>query len=216
MNADSQTRAVNATVRIVTSDRGNGQGVLVPGGLILTAAHCVDWDHEGAMVLREDLTQEIKTAKDKALVVAPYAVEPVRDIAVFGAPDIQLFWDQYQAFDEFCESTIPVPVFSAAPDKPFDIYIWSHEGYWINALATPTDIPGELRFEKADRPINGGTSGGPIVNDKGELVGIVSNAGGNVVPGDGSVRCFDGTFPSPHLALPGWVWNVIQRASVGE
>jgi hypothetical protein len=48
------------------------------------------------------------------------------------------------------------------------------------------------------------TSGGPVVDDEGQLVGVVSYA------------CeeppFDGRMPRLHRALPGWVWNRIDAA----
>ena len=37
-----------ATVRLTGK---GGQGVLVPGGLIVTAAHCVNWYLEGGMAM---------------------------------------------------------------------------------------------------------------------------------------------------------------------
>jgi hypothetical protein len=52
-----------------------------------------------------------------------------------------------------------------------------------------------------------GTSGSPLIDDAGELVGIVSWAGGKVgTPG------LQGMVPRPHAALPGWVWRRIQGA----
>lgn len=53
---------------------------------------------------------------------------------------------------------------------------------------------------EADEPIEGGASGGPIVNESGELVGIISNFGGTIEQGGRT-----GLTPRPHLALPVWV-----------
>jgi hypothetical protein len=44
--ARARTRA--ATVQLPTK---GGQGVLVPGGFVLTAAHCIDWSLDGGMAL---------------------------------------------------------------------------------------------------------------------------------------------------------------------
>jgi hypothetical protein len=56
----------------------------------------------------------------------------------------------------------------------------------------------------APQKIENGTSGGPVVDDEGQLVGVVSYA------------CeeppFDGRMPRLHRALPGWVWNRIDAA----
>src|ERR1043166_2388423 len=58
---------------------------------------------------------------------------------------------------------------------------------------------GEERFISvvAEQAIEAGTSGGPIVNEDGELVGIVSN-------GTYTSRC-PGLSPWLNLALPVWV-----------
>ena len=48
-----------------------------------------------------------------------------------------------------------------------------------------------------DEPLKGGTSGGPVVNASGELVGIISN----------SFLVNGGTASRPHLALPVWVYR---------
>ena len=47
---ESRRRVERATVRLV--ERG-GQGVLVPGGFILTATHCINWCGTGMMALGE-------------------------------------------------------------------------------------------------------------------------------------------------------------------
>ena len=54
--------------------------------------------------------------------------------------------------------------------------------------------------EITEEQIEGGTSGGPIINDLGQLVGIVSNAS-DLQEGIAS----DGNFPYPSLALPVWI-----------
>ena len=53
----------------------------------------------------------------------------------------------------------------------------------------------------ADEQIESGTSGGPIINDSGELVGIVSNFSET---GEGLPKS-NGPVPYPALALPVWV-----------
>lgn len=45
---DTDSIVANATVRISGLV---GQGVLVPGGFILTATHCIQWNGEGGWAL---------------------------------------------------------------------------------------------------------------------------------------------------------------------
>lgn len=42
--------------------------------------------------------------------MTPYAVEPVSDLAVLGNIDYQAFPDEAKAFDDFCNTTEPVPI----------------------------------------------------------------------------------------------------------
>ena len=67
------------------------------------------------------------------------------------------------------------------------------------AMQTWEDAP--TLVVEADEQIEGGTSGGPIIDDSGELVGVVSNF--SIATG-GPYKS-QGTTPQPHLALPVWV-----------
>jgi hypothetical protein len=60
-----------------------------------------------------------------------------------------------------------------------------------------------------DALIEGGTSGGAVIDDGDLLVGVVSQAGG----AEGQSQ--NGLIPRPHLALPAWVWNRILYPATG-
>jgi hypothetical protein len=60
----------------------------------------------------------------------------------------------------------------------------------------------------AERGIESGTSGGPVMDDTGHLVGVVSSSGGPV-----GEPALEGSMPRPHLALSGWIWRRIQVAT---
>ena len=64
-----------------------GQGVLVPGELIVTAAHVIGWSAEGWMALGGYYIEEVKVADGSTLTIQTLAVEPVVDIAILGEPD---------------------------------------------------------------------------------------------------------------------------------
>jgi hypothetical protein len=74
-----------AKATVTTLRRGGGQGVLVNGNLIITAAHCLDWSCDGELVLRKH-SVEVRTRQGE-LKVTPIAIEPVKDIAVLGSLD---------------------------------------------------------------------------------------------------------------------------------
>jgi hypothetical protein len=208
-NADAKERARAATVRL--PDLG-GQGVLVPGGFVLTAAHCVTWSSTGGMVLGDHCLATVRTKTGSAFRMSIYAVEPVADIAVLGKPDDQEFGEDADAFEAFCAVTRIVMVSADDFERsaPVSVSVLTHKESWVEGTATRFGPPsGPLRASvvfKAEQDIYGGTSGGPVIDGAGRLVGIVSNAGGS----GGFTR--NGTMPRPHLALPRWVWQQIETA----
>jgi hypothetical protein len=58
MTKTQAAHVINATVRL---DNLGGQGVLVPGGFILSAAHCIQWDGEVGMAMGDRFIESITT-----------------------------------------------------------------------------------------------------------------------------------------------------------
>src|SRR6266446_1597014 len=110
MSRASIARARTAVERATIRFPDRGQGVLVPGHLILTAAHVIEWTHTGYMALGDDarFIQPIEVHGGRRLAVYPYAVEPVSDLAILGALDGQWAPDEEEAFDQYCEQTRPM------------------------------------------------------------------------------------------------------------
>jgi hypothetical protein len=204
----------------VTFSRTGGKGVLVRNHLIITAAHCIEFELEGRMVLDENYSiEEIRTSEGQTLKARPLAVEPVADIAVIGSLDGQVFYDEAEDFFSFCSSVEPVSVsrtdFALTQDPDLvrnRIHIYTHKGEWITGNAIQfLPAPQMVGFDTVEQ-IEGGTSGSPIVKDSGELVGIISNA--SLILESGQVCC--GTFPRPHLTLPVWVCRGIFEEQEGK
>lgn len=80
-----KAQVARATVRFVTQGK---QGVIVPCGLIVTAAHVITWEGTGSMALGDNYIEDIRVG-DRKIRAQVYAAEPVSDIAVLGAPDDQ-------------------------------------------------------------------------------------------------------------------------------
>jgi S1-C subfamily serine protease len=195
----------------VTIPNLGGRGVLVPGNLVLTAAHCVAYATDGAMVLGDYFLEALQTPQG-VVHVTPLAVEPVVDIAVLGALDNQEFPEHAEVFETWCTDTPPVPL-SCAPlplGDPFSIYIPTHTGTWIQGSGQLARADAHLLWIETADQIEGGTSGSPIVTGRGELVGIVSHT--SFLSGHG---VHQGRAPRPHLTLPAWIVHQIQAASEG-
>src|SRR5260221_2969585 len=102
-------RVADATVQLT---RLGGQGVLVPGGFILTAAHCVDWTVKGNSmgILGDHFLESIETRSGAKFRVRPCAVEPVSDIAALGEPDNQELAEDCEAFETWRAKTKAIAV----------------------------------------------------------------------------------------------------------
>jgi len=201
------TNVEKATV--TTLRKGGGQGVLVNGNFIITAAHCLDWNCDGGLILGEHSVEEIRAGGNQ-IKVTPVAIEPVNDIAVLGSLDSQEFSESADAFEEFCEVTKPVPLCQRDFElfQSFSVHIYTHKGIWVNGDVKQMKKETNALYIEADEQIEGGTSGGPIINDSGELIGIASNFSFNESEGKAS-----GTIPRLHRTLPSWICQQIFGAS---
>jgi S1-C subfamily serine protease len=192
-------RVARAVVRL---PRLIGQGVLVPGGVIVTAARCIDWNTEGSKMLGGCLPEPIITADGRKILAVPLAVEPVADLAVLGAMDDQAFSKEAAAFAAFCDATPPVrlAIDTLKAFVPLPAYVFTHDRGVIPAtirLVTPGSA--SLWLHSDDR-ISRGTSGGPVVTQDGRLWGIISSIGA----GPEEEPC-QGFIPRVHLAAPAWL-----------
>jgi S1-C subfamily serine protease len=207
----ARRRIAKATVCL---PRQEGQGVLVPGGYILTACHCITWSGEGGMAPGDHCLEDVRTADGRSFRASVCAAEPLADIAGLFAPDDQTFTLDYRAFEEFTESTPAIPLRTRAPKpwRSFRVHVLLHKGHWITATAThygdPDEPPGGRVELTATDAIEGGTSGGPVVDDDGNLVGVVSFAS-DANPGEAS----SGAAPLAYFALPRWLSDGIAAAA---
>jgi S1-C subfamily serine protease len=200
MRNATKRRVERATVRLT---RLGGQGVLVPGQLIVTAAHVIGWSAEGDMAppFANEFREPVETADGRTLLVTPFAVEPVADIAILGTLDDHGAPAQAEAFEAFCESVKPVavcrddlPLFTPVP-----VHILTPRGRWVAGEATQCNVTGQGLVIAAREDIVGGTSGGPVVTDAGRLLGVVSGSGGS----DGESR--EGYISRLTLTAPAWL-----------
>ena len=206
MTKDERLKIENATVKLV--GKKGGQGVLVPGNLIVTAAHCVAYSTEGEMVLGDYFVEPIETASGAKLSVTPLVMEPCSDIAVLGALDDQACPEQCEAFYQWCERTTSVRISTQrlSNGEEIPIEIRTHKGGWIAGNASQFGIvEGRSIWIGAKEQVEPGTSGSPIVNESGELVAIVSHTS---LISESLPEC-SGSNPRPHLALPVWILKLM-------
>jgi len=209
-----------ATVRIrgYQSDREKvGLGVLVGSGLLLTAAHCLEFDNDSGsrLILGEHVHFEIETAGGDTLKAAPLFIESISDIAVLGPLDRYAYDDEWvEAYETFRERTGPVALWKGEATRPssatlegeFGIRILTHEKRWISGTASVFLAGRPHLWMKTEERVDGRMSGGPIVNDSGELVSVVTAAGGYL----GTTN--EGHAPLLRHALPEWLFRAASGA----
>ncbi|MGB7201461.1 MAG: hypothetical protein WBD16_04240 [Pyrinomonadaceae bacterium] len=189
LEEEIRRRVEKATVKFT---KLGGQGVLVLGGLILTAAHCIDYTVTGRMALGESYIEPLETIFGDVH-ASPMMVETVADIAVLEGLDNGVFCDQAKKFEQFCEAIEPIPIFTGEFEvadyglvgddtlpiyKTFDVYAYSHENRWVQGHATPTYscCPISTIGVVWNEQIAGGTSGSAVVNADGYVLAVISQA----------------------------------------
>lgn len=178
-----------------------GQGVLVNGNFIITAAHCVNFSLDTGMMMQDINPQKIITSSGTEIMVNILAVEPVSDIAVLGIIDAQEFPEEAGKFEKFCNLTRPVEFFR----KDFDLFveypahIYTHLGEWVSCTVERTFPTANKLVINPEKAIQPGTSGSPVVNDAGELIGVVS------------FGAKDGTIPFLRSSLPVYLYKAMQK-----
>jgi S1-C subfamily serine protease len=195
-----------ATFSIHQSSGGRGLCILVQGGYVLTAAHCLEWDCSARMAFGHSPLITISSG-ERSYQVRAVAVEPVSDIAVLANPEEDI--PEWEVFEEFVASMTPVKLQHRVPPprQPFPVWIRTHLKNWVSGTATYGGGGAYLKLETPCEICNG-TSGGPIVNSEGELVGIVSHGENKPVKG-----CYGSTAPLAALALPAWLLRQIAGES---
>jgi len=178
---------------------GAGRGFLVEHDdqrLVITAAHCLPQVPE---------PMPARYAQENTFpLLAPLGKEPsvwaeiifcdvITDIAVLGEPDGQTFSDEYAAYGAFTESRPALRLGDIPPSDLGEHQLRSHHvhvlglgGGWVCGRGQHVDRPLWLEGCRIER----GMSGSPIINERGEAIGVVSTGG-----------------PDPRLArdLPGWL-----------
>lgn len=162
----------DATVYLSTAG-GHGSGVVVAEGWVLTAAHVAQRLTKGAVIYSDGTV----VLFDKPLMRMSYAglQGPAPDFAVValdtnGVAPVEVRCEPVATGEEVW--TVGSPGY--APFVMTKGYVASTEGRLVSNLisATPRLYTGE--FYLADLPIQSGSSGGPVYDNEGRLIGITT------------------------------------------
>lgn len=201
LKKETRERIEKATVRLTGK---GGQGVVVPGMLIMTAAHCIKFSIEGGMVLGDYFVEAIELNNGRQILAQVYAVEPVADIGVLGMPDDQAFFKEAKTYEESVGLIEPVHVRFDDLEllQEIPVTVFTHKRKWIRGKVTKFNDNAHI-LELSDAAIKRGTSGGPVIDQEGRLLGIVST--GNL-----GKENLTAQIPRPSHALPLWVVELIR------
>lgn len=164
---------IASTVKLIESDTClGGQGVLVRGGLILTASHCLKWDYDTGTraTLGDHLFVDIEASTEERYRVTPKFVDVVGDLAALEPVDIPELHDEHRRFVAFAERVGGLAVSQGEPefttDSPLQerpIRVRSREGVTIEGVAT-YGRPGAPQL-LVEAEVKSGTSGGRLCTE---------------------------------------------------
>jgi Trypsin-like peptidase domain len=124
--------------------------------------------------------------------------DPIADIAVLGCPDGQALSDEADAYNALTEKVTPLRIGAARSGKG-----------WLLSLDRPRWIRTVIDREYGSLhtgPTKGGMSGSPILNDRGQAVGILCTGTETIIASSGE-RVNENAGPHAILTenLPGWL-----------
>jgi serine protease Do len=170
---------VPRTIDLVTTQRASGSGVVVhPDGYIVTNAHVVG----GAQRLRVEIPvpaqgQSILATRSRSVGARIIGIDAETDLALIKVDENNLTTLSFSDSDELRAGQVVL-----ALGSPLGLQNSVSFGV-ISAVARQLESESPMIYVQTDAPINPGSSGGPLVDVRGRLVGvntlIVSQTGGN-------------------------------------
>jgi serine protease Do len=164
---------------LVTTQRASGSGIIVdPDGYIVTNAHVI----RGAQRLRVEIPtgpigQSILATRSRIVDARIVGIDLETDLAVIKVEERNLATLPFGDSDELHAGQVVL-----ALGSPLGLHNSVSLGV-ISATARQLEPESPMIYVQTDAPINPGSSGGPLVDVRGRLVGvntlIVSQTGGN-------------------------------------
>jgi S1-C subfamily serine protease len=203
-------RSLKGLVDVYHTPRSPSTGFLVGGDYAVTAAHCLPClPKQLTGFLRGDVCPvkvRARSTKAKFDLDIMFA-DPCSDLAVLSYTGEELL-----PYLDFAEGLEPLPLcLDELPlQKPVPAHIFTNKGKWISGKATLCSHVSAWLSGEFTEAIPGGTSGSPVFDDKGRVLGVVSSAS-MILSGNKRIP-IGGHFVYLANALPRW----LTRKIVGE
>lgn len=201
--------AERTLVDVLPGRRARAMGFRLVDELIATACHCLPRGHGKVILPNPDLLgdddQSLLRVRQRGTRAIAYSVvvaaDPCSDLALLGGGTLagtDLPGRSATAFANLISRLEPAfPELEPSRDVP--VFIYTHQDRWIEGVAKSSFI----FFGRRTRVV-GGTSGAPVFNQDGRVVGIVSFSNAN---GPDARMCV----LADHL--PGWVLRKAHEAA---
>ena len=185
---------------IITLPNKGGCGVLVNGNIIVTAAHCVQINLSGEMAILDQSLDTIDTRHQGTIKAKILFVELVNDIALLGAADYQDSYSDCEKYKEYCNHTKAIQICSDdfETQKEYEAYV-SYRGKLIKIKHQKMNAKAQRHWFESEEIIEPGMSGSPIVNPKGELIGVLSHSSSDTDNINGKFSLITTTLPDYFL-----------------
>jgi hypothetical protein len=187
----------------VGSDLMKGRGFIVERErrprLVITAAHCLPHlppAHRASLAEERTYPNLLAPLGDQPSVYAECLfVDPIADIAVLRGPDYQQLADEADAYDALVDNAQPLQL--GAPKEVCFAWLLTLAGQWERCSVTAEGSRRWLKIYDAQGGTACGTSGSPIVDERGRAIGIVTIGS----------ECGE---PSLAQNLPTWLFNELK------
>jgi hypothetical protein len=212
--------ATRSIVRVKHGKGNWGCGFVAAGRYVIPAAHCLPRIPAHHF---DELATTIRSwdGKDKTKLVVIYC-DPISDIAVLknetlSGGDLPQEWTE--AFDRLVTRTGSARIDLSFPvDTPLRFYIRTHTEAWCTGSTKALNPLGPIfcAFIDEGKQIPDGTSGSPVFNQKGEVIGLVSEGGECGGTNPVTVAWLAGALPMWHIrALDDWRNELAAEGTVG-
>jgi hypothetical protein len=180
--------AARSLVRVLGKDDQWGMGVYTTAERIVTAAHCLpalpdpkmNGFHDQDRIEPTWVTVRSFHSPNITAEVVVVSVDPCADMAVLDCYDYQEGYDK-RPWKALLEKLEPVPLSLDIPEDQLHcrFHLLTHQKKWLTGkceLREPWSINTELQLRNPKDRVPVGTSGSPVFNDAGQVIGIVNKA----------------------------------------
>jgi hypothetical protein len=209
MRQRDHQKLIQGLVNVRNKPRCWGSGFLVGGDYIFTAAHCLPRCPDTVACFPGDDLVQVSlrghksgtVPKSKATALIAFA-DPCNDLAILAewgsGGELMNFDDQGKRWRAFSELTgglhsLQLRLEDLKPEVPIRCHVFTSGQKWKSGLARIYSPVAPMVV--LDFGVPGGTSGSPVVDDAGNVFGVISSSGGSAANSDSMAAYLPNVMP---------------------